>query len=135
MAHACSRVHTSNVCSYMASATVEKLLSAVSEVISSSDHSDSWPIKCSSWLLLLLDVCWASHRGVDGRTNSSLRSRGRDARKAWLCLRVLCLCASQLAVRADKKGGGGRAADSGFIPQTPRLLLVCLSLCSCRSGS
>lgn len=72
---------------------------------------------------------------MGGQTHLSV-SGGRDARKAWLCLTALCLCASQLAVRADKKGGSGRAADSGFIPRTPsRLLPVRLSLCSCRSGS
>lgn len=47
------------------------LLSVASDVISSSDRSASWPVTLLLPPLLLL-LCWASHRGVAGRTNSSL---------------------------------------------------------------
>lgn len=55
------------------------LLSVASDVISSSDRSASWPVTLLPPflpLLLLLLLCWASHRGVAGRTNLSLSRVG-----------------------------------------------------------
>ncbi len=55
---------------------------------------------------------------MGGQTHLSVVGGEMPGKLGCVCECCVC-CASPLAVRADKKGGRGRAADSGFIPQTP----------------
>jgi len=124
-------LHTFKMCSYMTCDTVKNLVSASSEIISSSDHSDIWPIKCAHCDCCGCLMCFGLHTEVKmgGQPHLSLVGGEMPGRLGCVCMLLNWL------YEQIRKESEPELLILGLFHSHSPLFPVCLSLCSCRSES